>query len=95
LQVPSTTAAPLVAWFASLGAVDLHVRLEEDYASVHAYRTAVGGVACSVWGSVDGLQRHLVQGGLGLYQGGLPLTLADLEHFAEHGALPAVGGARS
>lgn len=84
----SEDASGLIAWLHSVGVVDLQISLSDDYAYVHVLKVPVGGVIVDeLWGTVDGLQRHLIQGGYGR----LHLTLADLEYFAEHGTLPEAG----
>jgi hypothetical protein len=90
-QGVATAAGTLAAWFASIGATDLRVRLQiaEGYAEVHTYTAVIGGHRVpDVWGTVDGLERHLVQGGIGRWREGLRIALAELEHFAGHGTLP-------
>jgi hypothetical protein len=92
LHIPTTevpVARSFVAWCRSLGVRDLHVGLFPQAAHVHAVDVPIGDVVVAeLWAGVDGLQRHLVQGG-GYTK--LPLTLAELEYFAEHGSLPEAG----
>lgn len=92
---PRAAAGALVAWFASVGATDLWVRLyiepdyREGYAAVHAHDVTIGGQPVrNLWGTVRGLQRWLVQGA---GYGHQLFTLAELEHFAEHATLPEAG----
>lgn len=85
---PST----LVDWFRSLGVRDLRVDLFDGYAAVHAVDVLIGSsVARDVWGAVEGLEKLLVHGG-GYWK--LPLTITELEHYAQHGTLPEAGERR-
>lgn len=75
-------AGGLVAWAHSFGGEQLTALPidDADWSAVHV-STELSGVGVDAYTRVDAFPRDVTA-----------LTVADLEHFAEHGTLPGVGG---